>query len=173
MIEEPQSVFLGHVVPYSGHGMCIAVALHRFLKSRGWDKDIVVVGCDGTNTNLEVPKAAFHISRNFLGIPWSGMSAFFMAMNFHFALCLLCMLVKHQGLIHFRDLLERSCKVISPWESQSNVQRSKTTHFQRCQTRWLQSSAMTKSICVICAGESTRGHLLTTWNSVSQETFVV
>ena len=29
-------------------------------------------------------------------------------------LCLLCMMVKHQGLIHFKDPLERSCKVISP-----------------------------------------------------------
>ena len=44
MIEEPQSIFLGHVVPYSGHGMSIAVALYRFLKSRGWEKDIVVMG---------------------------------------------------------------------------------------------------------------------------------
>ena len=34
------------------HGMRIAVPLHRFLKFRGWDKDIVVVGCNGTNMNV-------------------------------------------------------------------------------------------------------------------------
>ena len=108
--------------PYLGHGMRNAVALHRFLKLREWDKDIVVVGCDGT-WMLEVPKAALHISRNFFGVPWSGMCVFFMVMNFSSVLCLLCMMVKHQDLFYFRDPSERSCKVISPWENQSNLPR--------------------------------------------------
>ena len=38
LIEEPQSVFLGHVVPFSGHGISLAVAIHRYLKKRNWDK---------------------------------------------------------------------------------------------------------------------------------------
>ena len=108
--------------PYLGHGMRNAVALHRFLKLCEWDKDIVVVGCDGT-WMLEVPKAALHISRNFFGVPWSGMCVFFMVMNFSSVLCLLCMMVKHQDLFYFRDPSERSCKVISPWENQSNLPR--------------------------------------------------
>ena len=50
MIEEPNSVYLGHVIPYSMHRMSIAVAIYRFLKYRGWEKYVVEVGCDGTNT---------------------------------------------------------------------------------------------------------------------------
>ena len=52
LIEEPQSVFLGHVVPFSGHGISLAVAIHRYLKKRSWDKDAKVFGCDGTNPNI-------------------------------------------------------------------------------------------------------------------------
>ena len=52
LIEEPQSVFLGHVVPFSGHGISLAVAIYRFLKTRKWDKDAIVFGCDGTNPNV-------------------------------------------------------------------------------------------------------------------------
>ena len=52
MIEEPQSVYLGHVVPFSGHGISLAVGIFRFLKAKGWDKDALVFGCDGTNPNV-------------------------------------------------------------------------------------------------------------------------
>ena len=52
LIEEPQSVFLGHVVPFSGHGISLAVAIYRYLKKREWDKDAIVFGCDGTNPNI-------------------------------------------------------------------------------------------------------------------------
>ena len=69
MIGEPQSIFLGHVVPYSGHGMSIAVALYRFLKSRGWEKDIVVVGCDGTNTNVGSAQGCIPYLEKLLGHP--------------------------------------------------------------------------------------------------------
>ena len=47
---EPNGVYLGHVIPYSMHGMNIAVAIYRFLKYRSLEKDVVVVGCDGMNT---------------------------------------------------------------------------------------------------------------------------
>ena len=48
MIEEPQSVYLGHVVPFSGHGISLAVGIFQFLKARGWDKDTL---CDRINPN--------------------------------------------------------------------------------------------------------------------------
>ena len=35
MVEEPDSVFIGHVVPYSGHGISIAVAIFRYLVAKG------------------------------------------------------------------------------------------------------------------------------------------
>ena len=50
MIEEPYSVFIGHVVPYSGHGIFIAVAMFRYLVARGWTKELIILGADGTNT---------------------------------------------------------------------------------------------------------------------------
>ena len=65
MIEEPQSIFLEQVVPYSGHGMSIAVA----LKSRGWEIDIGVVGCDGTNTNVGSAQGCIPYLEKLLGHP--------------------------------------------------------------------------------------------------------
>ena len=50
MVEEPDSVFIGHVVPYSGHGISIAVAIFRYLVAKGWTKYLIVLGADGTNT---------------------------------------------------------------------------------------------------------------------------
>ena len=52
MIKEPQSVYLGHVVPFPGHGISLAVEIFRFCKAKGWDKDALVFGCDGTNPNV-------------------------------------------------------------------------------------------------------------------------
>ena len=69
MIEEPNNVFLGHVVPYSGHGVSIAVAIFRYLQARGWEKDIVVVGCDGTNVNVGHMKGCIPYLERLLGRP--------------------------------------------------------------------------------------------------------
>ena len=69
MIEEPQSVFLGHVVPFSGHGISIAVAIYRFLKAKGWHKDIVVIGCDGTNVNVGNINGALPYLEKLIGHP--------------------------------------------------------------------------------------------------------
>ena len=49
--------------------MSIAVALYRFLKSRGWEKDIVVVGCDGTNANVGNMKGCIPYLEKLLGHP--------------------------------------------------------------------------------------------------------
>ena len=67
ILEEPNSVYLGHVVPYSGHGICIAVALSRFAKAHGWDPHITVVGADGTNTNVGSNHGAIPYFENLLG----------------------------------------------------------------------------------------------------------
>ena len=48
MVEEPDSVFIGHVVPYSGHGISIAVAIFRYLVAKGWTKYVIILGADGT-----------------------------------------------------------------------------------------------------------------------------
>ena len=67
ILEEPNSVFLGHVVPYSGHGISIAVALSRFAKEHGWDPEITVIGADGTNTNVGSDRGAIPYLKKLLG----------------------------------------------------------------------------------------------------------
>ena len=47
MLEEQGSTYLDHEVPLSGHGISIGVKLFRFLKNKGWDTELVVVGADG------------------------------------------------------------------------------------------------------------------------------
>ena len=69
MIEEPDSIFLGHVVPYSGHGVSIAVAIFRFLKARGWENDVIIVGSDGTNVNVGNAKGFILYLEKLLGHP--------------------------------------------------------------------------------------------------------
>ena len=73
MIEEPESVFLGHTVPYSGHGVSIAEALYRYLKNQGLDADLVVVGSDGTNILVGHMYGALPYLEKLLGHPvhWS------------------------------------------------------------------------------------------------------
>ena len=42
-------MYLGCVIPYSGHGISITVALSQFAKVHGWDPHTTVIGADGTN----------------------------------------------------------------------------------------------------------------------------
>ena len=53
--------------------MSIAVAIFRFLKSRGWEKDVLVVGCDGTNANVGKAKGAIPYLEKLLGhsVEWN------------------------------------------------------------------------------------------------------
>ena len=67
IIEEPNDVFLGHVVPPSGHGISIAVAIYRYLKERGWHKDLIGIGSDGTNVNVGLLKGAFPYLEKLIG----------------------------------------------------------------------------------------------------------
>lgn len=69
MLEEPGSTFLGHEVPFSGHGISIGVKLFRFLKNKGWDGDLVVVGADGCNVNTGNKHGALVYLEKLLGRP--------------------------------------------------------------------------------------------------------
>ena len=69
MIEEPQSVYLGHVIPCSGHGISLAVAMHRHLSARGWTKDAWVAGCDGCNGNVGNEHGCLAYLERLLGHP--------------------------------------------------------------------------------------------------------
>ena len=69
MLEEPGSVFLGHEVPYSGHGISIGLKLFRFLKSKGWEGSIYVVGADGCNVNVGNKEGALVHLEKLLGRP--------------------------------------------------------------------------------------------------------
>ena len=52
LIEEPQSVFLGHVTPSSGSaGSIIAVIVDVFQENNISMNSIIAVGADGTNVN--------------------------------------------------------------------------------------------------------------------------
>ena len=69
MLEEPGNVFLGHVVPVSGHSLSIAIKLFRFLKSKGWDESICVIGADGCSTNTGYKKGALVMLEKLIGRP--------------------------------------------------------------------------------------------------------
>ena len=69
MLKEPESVFLGHKVPFSGHGISIGLELYRFLKSKGWHGDIFVVGADGCNVNVGKDEGALPYLEKLIGWP--------------------------------------------------------------------------------------------------------
>ena len=69
MLEEPGSAFLGHEVPYSGHGISIGLKTFRFMKSKGWDVSLVVVGADGCNVNVGHNEGAIVYLEKLLGRP--------------------------------------------------------------------------------------------------------
>ena len=69
MLEEPGSTYLGHEVPLSGHGISIGVKLFRFLKNKGWDTELVVVGADGCNVNTGNKHGALVYLEKLLGKP--------------------------------------------------------------------------------------------------------
>ena len=69
MVEEPESVYLGHEVPFSGHGISVGLKSFRFLKSKGWDAAIHVVGADGCNVNTGHNEGAIVYLEKLLGRP--------------------------------------------------------------------------------------------------------
>ena len=68
-LEEPGSIFLGHEVPFSGHGISLGLKFHRFLKARGWDGSLMVAGADGCNVNVGNKEGALVYLEKLLGKP--------------------------------------------------------------------------------------------------------
>ena len=73
ILEEPGSAYLGHEVPYSGHGISLGLTMFRFAKAKGWAPTMKVAGVDGCNINVG------NTLRNSWEGPCSGSFACFMA----------------------------------------------------------------------------------------------
>lgn len=98
LLGEPGSAFLGHEVPFSGHGISIGLKLFRFLKSKGWAGNISVAGTDGCNVNTgykaqmdatstqDTKKDLWFIWKSFLADPFPGTYACSISANCHFVL---------------------------------------------------------------------------------------
>ena len=69
MLEEPGNIYLGHEVPLSGHGISIGLKLFRFLKEKGWEGSLHVVGADGCNVNTGNQHGAIVYLEKLLGKP--------------------------------------------------------------------------------------------------------
>ena len=69
MLEEPGSIFLGHQVPFSGHGISLGLQFHRFLKEMGWDGSLMVAGADGCKVNTGHKEGALVYLEKLLGRP--------------------------------------------------------------------------------------------------------
>ena len=68
IIVEPGSQYLSHVTPISGHGKVIAGAIYKFLvEEKLQDNPILVVGADGTNSNVGAENGAIHFLEMMLG----------------------------------------------------------------------------------------------------------
>ena len=69
ILEEPGSAYLGHEVPYSGHGISLGLTMFRFCKSKGWDATLMVSGVDGCNVNVGKEEGALAYLEKLLGKP--------------------------------------------------------------------------------------------------------
>ena len=69
MLEQPGNIFLGHETPLPGHGISIGLKLFRFLKEKGWDGSLSVVGADGCNVNTGNKHGALVFLEKLLGKP--------------------------------------------------------------------------------------------------------
>ena len=69
ILEEPGSAYLGHEVPYSGHGISLGLTMFRFCKSKGWDATLMVAGVDGCNVNVGNEEGALAYLEKLLGKP--------------------------------------------------------------------------------------------------------
>ena len=69
MLEEPGSIFLGDGVPLSGHGISIGFKLFRFLKEKGREGSLSIVGADGCNVNPGSQRGALVYLEKLLGKP--------------------------------------------------------------------------------------------------------
>jgi hypothetical protein len=52
LVHEPESQYLGHIAPSSGHASSIVTGILHFLRTNEIDTDgLMAIGCDGTNVN--------------------------------------------------------------------------------------------------------------------------
>ena len=62
LVREPMSEYLGHVTPESGTSKNIHKCIANFLDTKGIDtRDIVAIGCDGTNVNTGANGGIVHL----------------------------------------------------------------------------------------------------------------
>ena len=150
--------------------MSIAVALYRFLKSHGWEKDIVVVGCNCTNINIGSSQGCIPYLEKLLGYPveWN----VFLLHGNELPFCALFALYhdKTSGPHSFQGPLEK--------ELQGYLTMRKPVWFAKIRNNsfpmlpeLLQSSAMTRSTWMTCAGVSSMESWPMTWNAESREIF--
>ena len=69
MLGEPENVYLGHEVPYSGHGISIGLRLFRSLKAKNMAAKMIVAGADGCNVNVGNNEGALVYLELLLGKP--------------------------------------------------------------------------------------------------------
>ena len=69
MLGEPENVYLGHEVPYSGHGISIGLRLFRSLKEKNLAAKMIVAGADGCNVNVGNNEGALVYLELLLGKP--------------------------------------------------------------------------------------------------------
>ena len=70
IIVEPGSQYLTHVTPPTGHGEVIARTIYQFLVEENLlEHSILVVGADGTNSNVGAENGAIHFLEMMLGKP--------------------------------------------------------------------------------------------------------
>lgn len=68
LIEEPGSKYIGHVTPKSGSAVDIVTSIGDYFEKMKLKKnDLIVVGCDGTNTNTGNKGGIITIIENQLG----------------------------------------------------------------------------------------------------------
>ena len=69
MIGEPDNIYLGHEVPYSGHGISLGLRIFRSLKEKNLAARMRVAGADGCNVNVGNNEGALVYLEKLLGTP--------------------------------------------------------------------------------------------------------
>ncbi|GBM97075.1 hypothetical protein AVEN_134364-1 [Araneus ventricosus] len=70
LIQEPDSMYIGHVSPPSGSSENIASPIISYLNGRGLSlKNLVVIGCDGTGVNTGWKKGVIRRIEKSVGRP--------------------------------------------------------------------------------------------------------
>ena len=86
-------MYLGCVIPYSGHGISITVALSQFAKVHGWDPHTIVIGAN-------VTMGLTHTLKSYWAILCIGIFVCSMEMSCHFEHSLPIMMDRLQIQLH-------------------------------------------------------------------------